>query len=511
MNDWAFSFLHHEYIMNICPSCNSLSVIKKGKDFARGIIKQRYKCKSCEVNFYIEDLPEKEIPSESSNIGKWVITTAINNTETDYEFLETLLSYCKINGAKLLIVPIKYKTDDDYTWDSHLLPYFISENTILVNGLQLLAGINVSPTVVNPLTSFETISKGNSLIIPHPQIMMKCIAVNHIEKSAILHTTGCVSMSNYTQTKSGERANISHSYSAIVVEEDLEIDDFHIRVLNADHLGGFYDLNKYYEGNKMELTKTVPAIVIGDEHVVHIDDEVKQATFTNKDSLISELKPDYIVRHDVLDFYASNHHHKHNFLLQYKKFNDGTNKVEDELIDTIDYLLRTTPIESTSLIVSSNHNDHLTRWLQECNPKSEPWNAKFYHGLMYLMLNDIDDGNSHIPFQLWYKNNYDIDRVQFIKESESFLIQGIEVALHGHSGINGSKGSATQFSKLGMKTIIGHSHTPQIVGDCFQVGHSCKDKMGYNQGPSSWNNAHCIIHEDGSRQMIFIKKGKWKL
>ena len=498
--------------MNTCPSCNSLSVIKKGKDFAKGIVKQRYKCKSCEVNFYIEDLPYQELPAEVSYTGKWVITTAINDTETNYEFLETLLEYCERNSAKLLIVPIKYKNDnEDYTWDSNLLQYFISENTLLVNNLQLLAGINVSPTVVNPLTSFETFSKGKSLIIPHPQIMMKCIAVNHIEKSAILHTTGCVSVPNYTQTKSGERANISHAFSAIVIEEDTEIDDFHIRVLNSDDFGGFHDINRYYFGNTMEFSKTVPAIVIGDEHVVHMDEEVKCATFTNEDSIISVLNPEYIVRHDVLDFYASNHHHRHNFLLQYKKFNDNTNRVEDELCDTIDYLLRTTPIDSKSLIVSSNHNDHLTRWLQDCNPKSEPWNAKFYHGLMYLMLDDIDDGNSHIPFQLWYKENYDIDRIEFIKESETFMIRGIEVALHGHSGTNGSRGSATQFSKLGMKTIIGHSHTPQIVGDCFQVGHSCKDKMGYNQGPSSWNNAHCIIHEDGSRQMIFIKKGKWKL
>jgi transposase-like protein len=58
--------------MTSCPNCNSDSIVKKGKEFARGIVKQRYKCKSCEVNFYSNEedqtinLPEPSIKCKSS-------------------------------------------------------------------------------------------------------------------------------------------------------------------------------------------------------------------------------------------------------------------------------------------------------------------------------------------------------------------------------------------------------------------------------------------------------------
>lgn len=508
--------------MKECSECGSTHVIKKGPDKNGSI--QRYKCMDCGKPFRTSiainmqddggDMQyQKEVIStlESSN-NKWVITTAINDSETNNEFLATLKAYCEYNRADLVIIPIKYKTDcDEYVWDEELDDYFVDENCKITKGLSLFAGIHVPPTTANPLTSFEKLTKGGSAIIPHPQIMMKCVAVNHIDKGAILYTTGCISHPNYSGTKAGECANLVHSMSALIVEEDEEIDDFHIRVLNADSVGGFYDLDSYYCKNLIRLVRSVPALVVGDEHVAHIDLEVVDATFSNVDSMVNVLNPKYIVRHDVLDFYASNHHHKHDFFLQYKKHQDGTHIVEDELIDTMEYLVRTTPESSISILVPSNHNDHLTRWLQECNPKYEPWNAKLYHKLMFLKLDSIDSAESCTPFELWYNTEYDSKRVKFINASDSFMIKGSELALHGHYGTNGSRGSATQFSKLGMNTVIGHSHTPMIIGQCFQVGHSCKAKMGYNQGPSSWNNAHCIIHNDGSRQMIFVKKGKWKL
>lgn len=508
--------------MKVCSNCNSTNIIKKGKDTSGQ--KQRYKCNDCLTNYYIPFNPSLEDERGTDDITppvdivkdhknrKWVITTAINDSSTNDAFLETLLAYCDYNKAELLIVPIKYKNNcDEYTWDEELDDFYIDENINLTRDLTLFAGVPISPTAANPLTSFEILSRGKSAIIPHPQLMMKCVAVDHINKGAILYTTGCISNMTYTATKAGERANISHSMSALIVEEDDDIDDFHIRVLNCDQHGGFYDLEKYYSRDFIWNLKNVPAIVIGDEHVAHLDLAVVDATFKSYDSLINSLNPVHIVRHDVLDFYASNHHHKNDFFLQYKKFLDGTHIVEDELVDTIEYLIGTTPKSSTSIIVSSNHNDHLTRWLQEGNPKLEPWNAKLYHKLMYLKLASIEKEEHLTPFELWYNNEFDFDSIRFIKESESFKIMDIELALHGHYGTNGSRGSALQYSKLGIKTIIGHSHTPMIIGDCFQVGHSCKSKMGYNQGPSSWHNAHCIIHQDGSRQMVFIKGGKWKL
>jgi hypothetical protein len=385
---------------------------------------------------------------------------------------------------------------------------------ILAKGLKLLAGINVSPSIGNPLTGFEPFSKGDSVIIPHPQMMMKTIAVNHTDKPAIITTTGCVTKNTYTSTKQGEKASFNHAYSALVIEEDFEIDGFHLRVLNSDETGAFYDLNWKYDGNKITPNTDIPAIVLGDEHIVHIDPLVKSATFTDEDSIVNVLRPKFIVRHDVLDFYSANHHHKYNFFTQYAKFISGKNVVEDELNQTIEYLKETTPDWAESILISSNHNDHLCRWLQEVNPKSEPWNALLYHKLMYLMLENTKMSYAGAtypnPFELWVDYEHNPSNIKFVGGHESFKIHDIELAYHGHQGVNGSRGSAPQFSKLGTKTISGHTHSPQIFGGSYVVGHSCVSKLEYNAGPSSWGQAHCIIQPNGKRQMIFLHNGKWR-
>jgi hypothetical protein len=113
-------------------------------------------------------------------------------------------------------------------------------------------------------------------------------------------------------------------------------------------------------------------------------------------------------------------------------------------------------------------------------------------------------------FELWSKHNFDTSNIDFIHCYESFKVHGIELAYHGDRGVNGSKGGAVQFSKLGRKSISGHSHSAQIIGGAYCVGHSCLAKLEYNQGPSSWSQAHCLIHKNGKRQMVFVIGGKWR-
>jgi hypothetical protein len=324
---------------------------------------------------------------------------------------------------------------------------------------------------------------------------MKTIAMSHTSPPTIAYTTGTITEPVYTHTKQGSKAVFNHSFSALVVEEDSSIDGFHIRVLNSSESGDFYDLDTYYSGNEVAKNQTIDAIVLGDEHIIHADPSVTAATFTNANSITNILKPKYIIRHDSLDFYSANHHHKDNNFIKYAKFTSGINSVVDELALTMDYIKATTPEYSTSLLISSNHNEALTRWLNEVKIENEPWNALVYHELMFYMLSGTKMGEAGAeypnPLELWASRHYILD--------------------HGDNGLNGSRGSAMQFSKLGTKSIIGHSHSACINGGCYQVGTSSRLKLEYNSGgPNSWIHAHCIIHKNGRRQMIFIIKGKWR-
>lgn len=132
---------------------------------------------------------------------------------------------------------------------------------------------------------------------------------------------------------------------------------------------------------------------------------------------------------------------------------------------------------------------------------------------MYQMLEKTEMGLSGTehpdPFELiaspWLKEN-----VQFCQRS-GMKVLGIEVGQHGDRGINGARGSAVSFAKVPTKMIVGHSHSPQINKGCYVVGTSSMLALEYNKGASTWHHAHCIIHRNGKRQMIFITNDGWKL
>jgi hypothetical protein len=65
------------------------------------------------------------------------------------------------------------------------------------------------------------------------------------------------------------------------------------------------------------------------------------------------------------------------------------------------------------------------------------------------------------------------------------------------------------FSKIGVKTIIQHAHTPGIVDGCYQGGTSTYLELEYNRGPSSWAQTHCVIYANGKRALYTIINGEF--
>jgi hypothetical protein len=471
---------------------------------------------------------EKEwLEEKIKNHRKFVITSAQSNTDTNEKFLKSLLTFCKHNKAQLLVIPIKYRNptsaedESNYTWSTSLQDYMIENNFKLHPNLKVLGALKINATAENPMTGLDPISKGDSVIIGHNQLQMKTLAVQQSDFPVIMSSTGTVSEKDYSISKMGYKAQFNHSFSAVLVElpplnakDDNDV--FHIRHLNFDGRG-FFDLSYYYLPTKATKdVSSVEAIVTGDEHALFTDPVVKSVTYMSQDSIVKTLKPKFIVRHDVLDCYTVSHHHRHSVFTQYAKYKCGMNKIEDELNLTIQYIKETSPILATNLIVPSNHNDHLTRWLNETDPKYEPWNAVLYHKLMYRMLEhtNIDSsGTVHPnPFELYcghsFKNSG--NKVEFLSRNTSYKIKEIEIGLHGDKGQNGSRGSRKQLSTLPSKTIIGHSHSPGIEKGCYQVGTSSYLKLEYTSGPSSWLHTHCLIYSNGKRQLINIIRGKWR-
>lgn len=501
-----------------CSNCGSKD-IKNAGVLIRGKSLTRYKqylCAECgHRGEYVDGITNTN-QEKISEKKAFVVTSALNNKSIDKRFLRLLKYYSQKNSMDLVVIPTRYihAMEGEEVWYPEEIEEFILEDNITIKDskCKILGGLRISATAENPLSGIDPMSKGYSLIIGHPQVQMKTLPV--IEgKAPIIWSTGSITENVYSDTKLGYKAAFNHSASAIVVYLDSD-NDLHIRNLNYDG-SGFNDLEFRYEikdGSCVKKKQYIEALITGDEHALLRDRDIEDLTYTESDSIVNVLKPKYIVRHDLLDCHSVSHHDANNFFARFKKYLKSDHNLEKELLETKDYLERTTPKGTRNIIVSSNHNDHLKRWLMESDPKKDLENAPIYHELMSKVIrNMIKNPHEDVdPFELWLRDSGLSVDVEFTSRG-SRKILGIEVGLHGDKGPNGSRGSRASLAKLPEKCVIGHSHSPGWEKGCVQVGTSSRLDMPYVAGsPSSWRHCHCIIHKNGKRQLIFLNFGSWR-
>lgn len=455
--------------------------------------------------------------SKTSDVTRFIITTAQNATPLHEPFFEALKVAAEHLNAKLLIIPIRYKNptsrftksqSNEEVWE---VPeeYLFNVRRKLNDKLILLADVKTQPTAILPLTGFESLTRGESGIVPHTRIQFKTIPTPQNRLPKILTTTGAVTVPNYTDSKRGKVGEFHHTLGACLVE--IQGKCFHMRQLNADSRGGFYDLNTYYSPTGTTATERCLALIMGDTHVDFIDPDVEAATF-GPDGIVETLNPSYLVWHDLLDGYAVNPHHSGNIFNAIAKKDSDRRSIQAEVLRACDFVSRHTNGRQ-SVIVPSNHDDFLRRWIVNTDWRQDADNAEFYLETALVMVRGTkmtSAGTSYpSPFGYWADRLLPKQRV--LKGDESFVLGDIELGMHGDRGPNGARGSVKNLKRIGVKSIIGHSHTPAIEEGCYQVGTSTGLRLEYNAGPSSWLNTHCILYANGKRSLINIIDGEWRL
>ena len=526
--------------MRICPECNSDRLKSKGLRESAGVEYRRFKCKDCNSYFQVPllTLPEPEVVEPPAmnerkepkirlitptvdfdeayaDKAGVVITSCINDTPINEEFFKTLVKYCESKNYQLMVIPIKYinpsamHTGQDATWPRQIHPYMIQSTVKRRDQFKIIGDCNIQATATHPLTGIDGLCEGMTSIVGHPVLQLKTVPVNPWRDPIILSSTGCISVkTQYSASKAGYRASFHHCFSAVVIEFDDDL--FHLRHLLADVTGGFADLNEYWSVGGM-LPVEVDAIVFGDEHVIFADEEVYEASFYGENSLTKLLKPRYMIRHDVFDAISVGKHDQNNFLNRYKKHQTPHNSIEYELGVTLDHMVNSTPDYSQTLIVHSNHDDHLQQWLSTFgDPKNDYINAKLYHHLMWKKIVAIEEQDDRSAFQIYSEDIFGLpSKVKFIPDG--FSLHGIQLSMHGDRGSGGARGSAMNLSKIGERSIIGHGHNAVIQSGLFQVGLSATKAMDYAKGsPSSWMHTHCILHKNGKRQLVSIINGRFR-
>jgi hypothetical protein len=163
-----------------------------------------------------------------------------------------------------------------------------------------------------------------------------------------------------------------------------------------------------------------------------------------------------------------------------------------------------------TVVVQSNHDNALLKWLKTADYKADPENALFFLECELEMHRWLRSGNDCPIFELVLKKAGIPDGVTFVGEDDSYLTCGdIENAMHGHLGANGAKASPAAFTRMGSKSITGHTHSPGITDGNMTVGVSGGLDMGYNKGLSSWLHAHGLTQPNGKRQLLVMMNGQF--
>lgn len=500
-----------------CLSCG-----KRSTTLADGIKYRVQDSRGCKPETVIPEEPEVEFKKKLPKGTRYIVTCAQNATPVHKDFVRSLQQLARKRGAQLIVVPMRYQNPTSiYSNEARsqewyapeILPYLHNTRMQINENLILLGDAKVVATAVRPLTGFESITGSCSGIVGHPKIQMNTIATPQNKLPKIMITTGACTLRNYTDSKSGKRAEFDHSLGALYVE--VKGRKFNIRQINATKDGTFIDLNDLFTPTKVKKAPQVEALVLGDSHLDFISNAVVKATFEGSDSIISQLKPKVLAWHDLIDFYSRNHHHRNNPFTNICKGLNNRENVLDELKRAAKFIDKHVPKTVQNVFVPSNHPDALARWMREADWKTDPSNAEFYLETALAMLRSakIDESGTSVidPFNWWMDKLLKGNNHVLLNRDKSYIIKDIELGLHGDAGANGSRGSIVGFSKLGVKSISGHSHTPRIEGGAYCVGTSSNLKLEYSRGPSSWLNAHVVIYGNGKRSMIFIINGNWKL
>lgn len=451
--------------------------------------------------------------------SRYIITAAQNATPVHKKFFASLLQAAKVLKAELVIQPLRYKnatsrwTESQANaewWAPELVPYLYDQRKALNKNLILLADVKVQPTAAEPLSGLESFTGTQSAIIGHPKLHLRSVPTPSAKMAKVLSTTGVLTVKNYTDSRAGKKGEFHHSLAALIVEIDGPL--FFLRQLNADaSTGEFTDLETRYTPTGTHKAEPPLALVMGDTHVDSISPAVEQATF-GKGGMVPTLRPQHIVHHDLLDAYAVNGHHIGNPFNAVAKRFGGRDSIREEIERAIQFVLRTTPEFATPIIVASNHDDMVKRWIVNQDWREDPTNAEFYlETALHMVRNTkIDGGGTSYPspFPFWVSKR--APDVRCLGADESFVLGGVELGLHGDRGPNGARGSIKNLRNIGLRSIIGHSHSPGISDGAYQTGTSTHLKLEYSGGISSWLNAHVVLHADGKRQLVIMVGARWR-
>ena len=468
-----------------------------------------------EETIYTQEYREA-LEDEIKKYKRFIITTAVQGKEVNKEFANSIRNYARRNNALVLVLPCEDVVSRGKKAKSIDLSPDISDFKVVfkdtyINRNLCLCAIKVSAKQINSLTGLDrlTVQRQSSIIVASPKVFLRYVPNMHYDIPPALMTTGAVTVNNYDTDKymskrTSTLAESDHAYGAIIVEvEDESI--FHFRHVQASPYNSITDMGVDYlpDGSVCYMDKTV--MIMGDSHTGYHDKDLHEVVMTA--ALHSGV--DTIFLHDIFNATSVTHHDKGKGITRAVKALENRLSLELECEAVKNYLDDILQYDMDVYVVSSNHDNHLLRYLESGDYVNDPMNYKLSLKLALAAVN----GWNPLQYAIENELDYRQDRVHWLSEDESCRVYGVEVGVHGDRGANGSRGSLQVFERGLGNCVTAHTHSAAIIRNAFCVGTVGLMDQGYNKGLSSWTHTCCLIYANGTKQLVnFIpnKERKYK-
>lgn len=499
----------------------------------------RTRLKKAEAPMFIErKLPEPLVRRPYPDRNRYfILTGAQDGSSIHLPFWHALQKYAAwLGDCEIMVSGFTYskrlfedhdKRSDKVHFSPEVAPFIVHDRILLGNdadGVEFCAEMNTLPTAARPLSGFQSYTKHRWGIFPHTKVHLESVPTMKHTRAKQLMTTGVVTRPNYIRKKEGIKAMFHHIIGAVLVElcPDGTLFCRHLLASN-DVDGNFYDLDRLISPFGVTTSHRAEGLTYGDIHHEKLDHVVALATWgydrerlqrrREYPSLVQLLQPKHEFFHDLSDFAPRNHHNLKDIHFRFAVHQEGrsANNVADALRDCSTFLREVYRTDSQQVVVESNHDQALVRWLKEADYKTDPENAVFFLECQLSYYKQLANGMASPKiFEDVLRAFGAPEHAAFVDEDSSYVICGdIECGMHGHLGANGSRGSVHAFSKMGAKSNTGHSHSPAIFDGAYVGGVSALLDLVYNRGLSSWLHAHILTYPNGKRTILTMNNGKF--
>lgn len=446
---------------------------------------------------------------------RFLITTAVSGCKVDTRALSAFETYCTENKAELLVIPVydpahswsKGSFDLDFALKNKHIVFTQSGSDIALNSNCRISAISITAKQIQPLTGLSRLTNNKkTMIFGSPKQFAEYTPHGTLKLPHVLMTTGCVTRPDYTSeyNKSQRTAYIAehdHMLGGIVVEV-VDEKEFHFRHVQCDNNGLMVDLDRSYDADSVKEQRP-NGLVLGDLHIGETDEN---AIASSRDQT-KTLRPKFLFDHDIFTGLSISPHAERDFI---RKVLDRQviPTVEEETYRVFQFLQEQETWGAEEIIVVySNHDEWLYRYIATGRYFKDPHNFSFVSGLVPHVLKEKN------PLEVAVRSFGKLKSVTFLPIDYSFKIGGLECGAHGHKGAFGKwNPSLAELEKGFKKGVFGHRHRPGLWRNTMQVGTNSRLDLPYVKGsPSGWFHTNGIVHSTGHHSLINTVNNNWRL